>query len=213
MLMKKFAALLVCCLVATSAMAQDATEANATVADATVKTVAPQSVKVMLNKEGTLEGKAFLTDSNEAASNAKVSLTADGKVIDAVETDEKGNFAFANVAPGAYQMLGSADGYIGSQAYDVAGYASPAVSSCSACSLGMTSAPSDVVYDNYGSAPVSSLGCGACSSPCGNPCGGGFGGGRLGGRLGGGLLSNGRIGLIGLVGLAGLGGDDTSPDR
>ncbi|QEG22825.1 carboxypeptidase-like regulatory domain-containing protein [Mariniblastus fucicola] len=208
MLIKKFAAVLMCCLFAAAATAQDAKiEAPAVASDAAT-TVVKKSVKVMLNEEGALEGKAFLEESKEVAANVKVSLSANGKVIDAVETDEKGNFSFANVAPGAYQMLGSADGYVGTQSYNVVPYSSPAVGS--PCSLGMCGASSNVVYDNYASAPVSSFSssCGSC-----NTCGGGLGGGRLGGRLGGGLLSNGRIGLIGLAGLAGLAGDDASPDR
>lgn len=209
MLIKKFAAALMCCLFAVSAMAQEAAVETTPVA----AKKAVDNVKVMLTEDGALEGKALTTASKEAAANVKVTLSADGKVVDAVETDEKGNFSFANVAPGAYQMLGSADGVIGSAAYDVVGFDSG--SSCSACSIGMAPAASDVVYDSCGSAPVSSF-----STGC-NTCGGGLGGGRigggggrlLGGRLGGGLLSNGRVGLIGLVGLAGLAGDDASPDN
>lgn len=224
MLLNKFAALAVCCCLASAAIAQESVDTQATkvaskapaTAVATAKTDAPTSVKVMLNKEGTLEGKAFLTDSKAVAPNAKISLTADGKVVDAVETDKNGIFAFANVAPGAYQLLGTADSYVGSQSFDVSSYASPAVGGCSTCSLGMSSAPAEVVYDSYSSAPVSSFAssCGACNSSCGT-CGSGFGGGggRFGGRLGGGLLSNGRIGLVGLAGLAGLAGIDSSPDQ
>jgi len=203
MLTKKFAAIAMCCLFAVSASAQEATvDATSAATDSVAK-----SVKVMLNQDGTLEGKAFRTDTKEIASNVKVTLSADGKVVDAVETDQKGNFSFANVAPGAYQMIGSADGFVGSQSYDVVGFSNPSVGS--PCSLGMCGASSDALYNNFSSAPVSSFSssCGTCNS------GGGFGGGRLGGRLGGGLLSNGRIGLIGLAGLAGLGGDDSSPDR
>jgi hypothetical protein len=218
MLIKKFAALLALCVIALPAMAQE--EANtetAATAKVTAKAfdqadapsedvttdVVEKSVKVMLTEEGKLEGKAFRTDSKEAAANTKVTLSADGKVVDSVVADEEGNFAFANIAPGAYQMLGSSDGFVGSQSYDVLPYSSPAVGS--PCSIGMCGASSEVVYDSYASQPVSSFSstCGSC-----NTCGGGFGGGRIGGRLGGGLLSNGRIGLIGLVGLAGLGGDD-----
>jgi len=200
-----------CCLFAASAMAQ---EAAVETTPAAVKK-ATENVKVMLTEDGTLEGNAVRTDSKAVAANVKVTLSADGKVVDAVETDEKGNFSFANVAPGAYQMLGSADGMVGSAAYNVIGY--DAGSSYDAYPLSMSPASSDFVYDSYASQPVSSF-----ASGC-NTCGGGLGGGSLGGRLGGGfgsrlgggggLLSNPRIGLIGLVGLAGLGGDDASPDR
>jgi hypothetical protein len=213
MLIKKFAALVAVCVIAAPIVAQDlaSTEAttNAAVTAKSEAKVVPQVVKVMLTEEGKLEGKAFLIDSKKAASNTKVTISADGKVVDAVETDEEGTFSFANVAPGAYQMLGTSDGFVGSQSYEVLPYSSPAVGS--PCSMGMCGASSESVYDTYSSQPVSSFSstCGSC-----NTCGGGVGGGRLGGRLGGGLLSNGRIGLIGLAGLAGLGGDDdVSPDN
>lgn len=214
MLIKKFAAVAMCCLLAGTALAQEAEVKTSNVATKAAAPVAPQRVKVMLNEEGKLVGKAVLADSakedaaRKVASNVKVTLTSEeGKVIETVETKEDGTFAFANVAPGAYQMLGSAEGLVGSQSYDVVGYSNSAVAS--PCSLNMCGASSDVVYDNYSSAPVSSFStCNSC-----NTCGGGLGGGSLGGRLGGGLLGNGRIGLIGLAGLAGLGGDDSSPDR
>jgi len=223
MLMKKFAAMAICCIVASVSVAQETkVETTAAANDATavaakaVTPDAPQRVKVMLNKDGSLEGTALLNESKKAIADTKVTLTAEGKVVDSVQADENGTFAFANVAPGAYQVLGSADGFVGSSAYDVVSYGGD-LGGCSSCSVGMASAPSEVVYDSYASQPVSSFSsCNACS-PCGNTCGGGLGGGRLGGglgsRLGGGLLSNGRVGLLGLVGLAGLGGDDSSPDR
>ena len=223
MLMKKFAAVAICCLIATVSTAQE-TKVEADAAVETAATAAktsqvatpdaPQRVTVMLNKDGSLEGTTLNEATKKAVANSKVTLTAEGKVVDAVTTDESGTFAFANVAPGAYQVLGSADGFVGSTSYDVVPYAEPAIGS--PCSVGMCGASSDIVYDSYASEPVSSFStCNACSNPC-NTCGGGlgggsFGGGRLGGRLGGGLLSNPRIGLIGLAGLAGLGGGDTSP--
>lgn len=224
MFIKKFAAVLACCLIAVPAMAQEAAvktapAVKATTAVATAPAVATtlkkEATQVMLTKERVLEGNAFRTDSDKVAADVKVTLSADGKVIDSVKTDEKGNFSFANVAPGAYQILGSADGFVGSQNFDVVDFASPAIGS--PCSVGMCGASSDVIYDSFESAPVSSFSstCGACNAcnTCGGGLGGGrIGGGRLGGRLGGGLLSNGRIGLIGLAGLAGLAGDDASPD-
>jgi hypothetical protein len=221
MLMKKFAAVAICCTIATAAVAQESKETTpakevAAVANKVATPDAQAPVKVMLNEEGALEGTAVLEQTKKAVADTKVTLTAEGKVVNTVKANEDGTFSFANVAPGAYQILGSSDGFVGSASYDVVPFAQPAVGGCSSCSVGMASAPSDVVYDSYASQPVSSFSsCNACS-PC-NTCGGGLGGGRLGGglgsRLGGRLLSNGRIGLIGLAGLAGLGGDDSSPDR
>ena len=221
MLIKKFCAIAICFTLAGSAFAQQtpvedvAAEAAVTADEATTEaTEEVVTPKAMLNEEGELVGKAVLEDSEDApVADAKVSLTVDGKVVAETETAEDGTFAFASVAPGHYQVLGSADGgLIGSQSYDVVGYSDGAIAS--PCSLGMCGASSEVVYDEYASAPVSSLNtCGACNS-C-NTCGGGVGAGG-GGRLGGGLLSGRRVGLIGLAGLAGLAGlddnDDASPD-
>ena len=166
----------------------------------TEKVVPVENVKVMLTAEGELEGVALLGDKTPIA-NAKISLAAKGKVIDSVKTDEKGHFSFTNVAPGAYQMLGSADGFVGSQSYDVAPFS--AASSCPTCSLGMNAVSSEVVYDSYSQAPLGSF-----SSSCGGGGGGGIGGGRiLGSRLG-------RLGLIGgIVAIAVSGDNDASPDR
>ena len=219
MFIKKFAAILAVCVIAAPTMAQQKVEKAATTSPSkeVVKTVKESIQKVMLNKDGGLEGKALVEKSKEVASNTKVTLSAEGKVIDEVKTDENGNFSFASVAPGPYQILGSSDGFVGSQSFDVVPFSTPAVGS--PCSIGMCNASSDVVYDNFASQPVSSFSstCGSCNT-CGGGLGGGsvggrLGGGLLGGRFGGGLLSNGRIGLVGLAGLAGLSGIDSSPDQ
>ena len=225
MLIKKFVAVVACCLMASSSVAQDAavvgtaptvtTPAVAAATSPAVVKAVEKASKVKLSEKGALEGKAFRTDSTKVPSDVKVTLSSEGKVVASVAADEEGNFSFANVAPGAYQILGSSDGFVGSQSFDVVDYSSPVVGS--PCSVGMCGATSDIVYDSYASEPVASFSssCGACSSPC-NTCGGGLGGGsfggRLGGRLGGGLLSNGRIGLVGLAGLAGLAGSDDGDD-
>ena len=218
MFIKKFAAIMAVCVIAAPAMAQEVESAAATKKTATVKVVdsVKQSVKkVMLNEEGELEGKALLTDSGKAAANTKITLSAEGKVIDEVKTDETGSFSFASVAPGAYQVLGASDGFVGSQSFDVVPFSSPAVGS--RCSVGLCNSAPEAVYDNFATQPVSSFStCGSCNT-CGGGLGGGvggrLGGGLLGGRLGGGLLGNGRIGLVGLAGLAGLAGIDSSPDQ
>jgi len=224
MLIKKFAAVAICFLIAGSAFAQQATsDLTDSAAKESATAVASDVLKVMLDEEGALVGNAFVSDSeDEVAANVKVSLSVDGKVVDTVETNESGNFVFANVAPGAYQVLGTGDGLVGSQSFDVVGFTDSVAAS--PCSLGMCGASSDVVYDTCGSAPVESFSsapcstCNACSS-CGGGLGGGFGGGGggLGGRLGGGGFFSrpGRLlavgGLIG--GLAAIDGDDASPDQ
>lgn len=211
---KNFAAIAAVCLLASPAMAQEIpADANLAVAvpQETKASDVAKAVKVMLTEEGNLEGVAQLSDDKKTdvrkAAGVKVTLSADGKVVDSVQTDKDGNFSFASVEPGMYQILGASDGFAGAQSFDVAPFSSPAVGS--PCALGMCGASSDMIYDNFASAPVSSFSTG---SSCGCGAGGG-GGGGIGSRLGGGLLGNGRIGLIGLAGLAGLGGDDASPDR
>jgi hypothetical protein len=207
----RLSAFAIACLIACPAIAQT-TQSSEVDADVTTTDVKSSVVKVMLTKDGSLEGVATIAkqDAKEAAKAAgvKVTLSADGKVVDSVQTDENGSFSFPSVEPGMYQILGASDGFVGAQSYEVAPFSASAVAS--PCSLGMCGASSEAIYDSYAAAPVSSFSTG---SSCGCGAGGGGGGGGIGRRLGGGLLGNGRIGLIGLAGLAGLGGDDASPDR
>lgn len=207
---KSTVAIAALCLLSSTSVAQEAAVTADLAANANTEDQTPAAVKVMLTREGSLEGVAEISDAKKAderkAAGVKVTLSSDGKVVDSVKTDEDGNFSFANVEPGMYQVLGASDGFVGAQTFDVAPFSSPAVGS--PCALGMCGVSSDLIYDNYASAPISSFSTG---SSCG--AGGGGGGGGFGARLGGGLLGNGRIGLIGLAGLAGLGGDDASPDR
>ncbi len=174
---------------------------------------------ITLQEDGSLKGKAFVAATDEAV-DAKITLTQDGKVVSTVETDEKGNFSFANVEPGVYNMQGVADPYVGSADVTVAPFAaSSGCQSCQSCDLGMTASAPEVAYSSCGSAPAQAF----SASPCG--CGGGglLGGGGLGG--GGGLLGGGGGGLFSspLVGLGVVGGivaiavsdddDDASPDN
>ena len=219
MLIKKFFAIAICFAIAGSTFAQQTAEKSIdkavdAVETAAVATQEAAQAKAMLNEEGELVGKAVLTDQEDSpAADVKVSLTTEGKVVSETETDEEGNFAFASVAPGAYQVVGSADGLAGVQSYDVVGYSEGAVAS--PCSLGMCGASSDTVYDTCGQAPVSSLSsCSSCNA-C-NACGGGGFGGGGGGLLGrgGGLFSNPRRLLLvgGLIGgLAAIDGEEASP--
>ena len=164
--------------------------------------------KVALEKDGNLVGKVYaVVEGEKPPKNAKMTLTVDGVVVDVVEADESGNFAFASVEPGTYQMYGASDGYVGGGAVDVMPYSS---AGCSDCNVGLNSYSSDIAYDSYGSAPVESFGSSTCGGGYGaGSCGGGCGGG--GGRLRRGLIFAG-VGL-GIVGIAGGfdGNDDASP--
>ena len=211
MKMKKF--LMASALIAFTtvpAFAQEATDQKIEVAKAEVaKVAAPAVEKIEVNQDGSLSGKVFATINNEEKSvDAKVTLSSEGVVIDAVQS-ENGVFSFANIAPGSYTLTGSAAGFAGGQAYEVAPYAG---TGCSSCNLGLESTnnlvhQSSPVYD----APASA--CGSCS-------GSGFGGGGgIGGRgFGGGrgilrsrpLLAAGLIG--GVVAIA-VDDDDVSADQ
>ena len=195
----------------------------------------------MLSADGQLSGKVATV--NAQVPNAKVSLVSQGKVIDSVTTDASGNFSFANVNPGPYQIVGSADGMVGASALNVAPFADAAAAAPATVML--ESASADAIYNDFGSTPVSSFsenpvasynsGCGCNAAPVStcntcNTCGGGgigsrlgnlgggnFGGGfggGLGGRLGGGLLANPRSLLL-IGGLAGglAAIEDSSPDN
>jgi len=156
----------------------------------------------MLSVDGRLSGS--VATGNSQVPNAKVSLVSQGKVIDSVTADESGSFSFANVNPGPYQIVGSADGMVGSSALNVAAFADTGAAAPATVMLQASSA--QTVYDSYGSTPVSAFstnpvasyntgcGCSACSSApvssC-NTCGGGGIGSRLGGNLGGGNFGGG----------------------
>lgn len=158
-----------------------------------------QSLTIMLDEKGSLNGNVFVSENETAqqASKAKVTLSQDGVVIGSVDTDEKGNFSFANVEPGAYQMMGAANPYVGQSSFNVVPYNGGASTCNCNAGLGMSQAPASTVYSSYSSAPMSSFG------------GGGFGGG--GGVLGGRRFL--RLGLIGGgIAIAIAAGDDDVDD-
>ena len=179
----------------------------------TVKETVPAVEKIEVNEDGSLTGKVFAKVADvETPVDAKVTLASEGVVIDTVQS-ENGSFSFANIAPGAYTLSGTTQGFAGGQAYDVAPYAG---TGCSSCNLGLQSTSAPVYQD----APVyAGSSCGSCASTCGSCGGGGFGGGGGGGGFGGGGLLNRRT----LIGAGLIGGivavavsdddDDVSPDE
>jgi hypothetical protein len=192
----------------------------------------------MLSANGNLSGN--VTSATSQIPNAKVSLVSQGKVIDSVTTDDSGNFSFANVNPGPYQIVGSAEGMVGSAALNVAPFAEAGAAAPATVTL--QGATADAMYDTYSATPVSSFstspvasyntscGCNTCGGGGlgsrlglgGGNFGGGLGGGNFGGglgsgigsRLGGGLLTSPR-GLLLIGGLAGglASIEDSSPDQ
>ena len=139
--------------------------------------------KIALTEDGKLTGKVFVTVEGEVKPvEARVVLAKDGVVVDSVQTDEEGLFAFANMAPGTYQMYGASDGFFGGDTVSVGPVGAPSYD------MGLASAP---VYDSFSMAPASG--------------GGGFGGGGLAGNRR--LL---RLGLIG--GIIAIAVSDASPE-
>lgn len=171
-----------------------------------------------LSAEGKLEGNIVLASHNETvtAADAQVSLVSKGKVIDSVKADAAGNFSFANVEPGPYQIVGHSGPMVGSQSVNVAPFApsQPVQPNQVVLQQG-----SPVSMETWGEAPVSSM-----SSPVpagqpsfGFPGGRGFGGGGIasgGGGIGRRLLTTPR-GLLIVGGIAGglAAIDDSSPDE
>jgi len=171
---------------------------------------------VTLQEDGSLTGNVFVAETAEKAADAKMTLSQEGQVISTVNADELGNFAFQNIEPGAYELLGASDPYVGQTSFEVAPYAT---GGCSTCSMGLSSEPTEVAYSSCGAAPAQSFSaspCGGCNScGCGGGGGGLFGGGGLGG--GGGLFRSPivRLGAIGgIIAIATSDDDDdASPDN
>ena len=170
-----------------------AQEASVEQAEVT-KNAAPVVEKVEVNQDGSFAGRVFAdVAGQETPVDAKVTLSSEGVVIEAVQT-ENGSFSFANIAPGSYTLTGTAVGFAGGQAYEVAPYAG---TGCSTCSLGLQSTSQAVYQDTpVYDAPVSA--CGSCGGGCSTCGGGGFGGG--GGIGGGRLLGNRRLLRLGAIG-------------
>lgn len=181
---KNTCAIAALCLIASPALAQQPTPAKAQIAPTTAT----------LSADGQLTGNVVTAKADKVTQvpNAKVSLVSQGKIIDSVTADASGNFSFANVHPGPYQLVGAAAGMLGSNALTVAPFAKSQPVTPGSVML-QPSAP-QAMYDSYAATPVASLssGCSTCNT-C-NTCGGGgigsnFGGG-IGSNFGGGIGSN-----------------------
>lgn len=200
-----------------SLQAQEVKDVKEAVVEAVVTTSedTTSSTSIALNQEGQLIGNAFVAGEEKTPLEAKVTLAnSDGVVVDTVVAEEDGSFAFTSVAPGSYNMYGSAASYVGAQAIDVVPYST---GGCSSCDLGLNSYSTDT-YETYTQAPVSS--CGSCSAAPSCGCGGGGGRGLFsGGGGGGGLLGGSRflrfaaIGGIVAIATSDDDDDDASPDN
>jgi len=182
--------------------------ADEALTEAVSEGVNAEATKVSLDEEGKLVGSTFIAG-EETPLEAKVTIAnSEGVVVDSVDTQADGSFAFTSIAPGSYNMYGSAASYAGAQTFDVLPHAG---GGCSTCDLGLTTFQEPVfqepVFEQFAQAP-----CSACSAPPVSPCGCGGGGG------GGGLFSSRlfRLGAIGGVVAIATGGDDdddASPDN
>ena len=112
---------------------------------------------VSLDKEGNLLGKTFIAG-EKTPLEAKVTIAnSEGVVVDTVVAQEDGSFAFTSVAPGTYNMYGSAaalsqgsgttvsgfapsssssSSFVGAQTFDVVPFSGG--SGCSSCDLGLS---------------------------------------------------------------------------
>ena len=187
---KKFATLFCCAVFAISSVSF-AQEQEVAKQDNVKSQVAKTAT---LNEEGELVGKVFAkVDGEETPLAAKLTLSKDGVVIKTVEADENGLFAFASIAPGTYNMFGSAASYYGGSTISVEPYSGTAVP----MSMGLSQG---VGYDSFGGAPA--MGCSTCGG------GSGFGGG------GSGILGNRRLRRLALIGgIVAIAIGDASPDE
>ena len=176
----------VAALFCSQVQAQETETTTTPAVEAVAKTVA----KIANTEDGVLRGNVFTEkDGEKSPVSAKMTLTSDGVVVDSVEANEEGTFAFEGIGPGSYQLLGSADGYVGGQAYDVQPYAGETAGGCSTCNLGLQTYEEPFASNVY-QAPASA--CGSCGGG-----GGGGGGGLLGG---GGGLNTRRLFALGAAG-------------
>ena len=186
---KKFIAMAAVGFMSAPVVAQvnEAAAPEATVVKAAVAT---------LSVEGKLTGNV-INDEMVQVPNAKISLVADGKVIDAVTADGEGNFSFTDVKPGPYKLLGATDKLFGAQPITArtVSFAKPVATS----RIVLSNASPSQIYQGIGSTPC---GC-ACGGSSGGFGGGGFGGGGFGGGGfggggfgGGGAFSGGGGGLL-----------------
>ncbi len=185
--MKIFRTLALGCCVATSTFSLSFAQETAATPAGIASTVVDTQPSVASVTDGVLRGKVFSdVEGVRKPLDAKITLSSEGVVLDTVKADEDGLFSFQGVEPGAYQLFGSADGFVGGETYDVQPHSGEA-GGCSACNLSLQSDATPCSQTVY-QAPAS-----ACSCNGGGLGGGRFGGGGLsGGRLGGGGLFSGR---------------------
>ena len=208
-LFKKFTTLAVACLIVSPAIGQETNVSPQEPTDITT-----------LTADGHLNGSVATTNADKIAQvpSAKVSLVSKGKVIDSVTADANGQFSFANVHPGPYQVVGTAAGLVGSQAFQVSPFTDSQPSVSRQLLLQQPSTVSS--YHTFSHSPLSTV-----SSPTIGYAGGGgraIGGRAIGGRLGGRLLGGNGGGIfsspLGLLVVGGIVGgvvsiSDSSPDQ
>jgi hypothetical protein len=214
---KTTVALIAVTMIAVPASAQETeTESKTAVAEASAE-------NSWLSAEGELKGSVVTVSHDESVevSDARVSLVSKGKVIDSVKADASGNFAFANVQPGPYQIVGNSAGMVGTHNVNVGPYV--AAQPMPTNQVVLQQGTPHVTYDNWGEVPVSSMS--SAPVPAGQPSFGyaggaaysGGGGPILGGGGGGGLARRLLTTPRGLLIVGGIAGglaaiDDSSPD-
>lgn len=167
---------------ATPEASTEADDSSANASSVQEKAKENPPIFVSLNAEGELIGQAMAdVDGKEMPVEANLTIVKDGVVISSVVADEDGSFAFPSVAPGTYNMFGSAATFAGQQQFHVLPSGG---GSCDCANIGL-SPYSGGSYSVFSGAPTGSFG------------GGGFYGG------GGGAFAGGsKLRLLAIGGIA-----------
>ncbi len=150
-------------------------------------------VTISLNENGELVGQAIADVAGDwVPVEANVALVANGVLLNKIVADENGSFAFPNVAPGDYNVCGTASSYCGKQAVSVQCHGGGSVDFQDNVGLRLRQSEQGCCYSKLGSAPAATYTEG---SSLGFSSGGGFAGSGSGGFATGGGAAGGVSGL------------------
>ncbi len=158
-------------------------------------------VFVTLNAQGELIGQATAIVGGESVPiEANVSLVRNGVLLSKIVANEDGSFSFPSIAPGDYNMYGSASSYCGRQTFTVR-----QVDTCNTCveslPLRLSQYSEGGCYSGFSSAPAASFSSGSVGGFAGGGGGGFFGGGGFAAGGGGAVAGRSALRLLGLGGI------------
>lgn len=186
-------------------------------------------ISVRVNEHGELVGAAQASVSgNWLPVEANIALVSDGVLLSKIVAGEDGSFAFPNIAPGSYNVYGTASSYCGRRVVTVLSGRGCCncgdVDHCDSVGLGLTQDAQGACYSDLASAPAATFSGGFSSAPAasggfggggGLATGGGIatGGGAVGGASGLRLLAVGGIATAIAVGTSDDDDDEASPSN